>query len=554
MANYIPGLDYTEWEAWGIPVVGSSSALHMSNGSWMCEDHRNNDYANPEVYYSQAAGASGNVRVFNTKLCSWMEITSGLSNTVGTFGTGVAQKFIPSLSPSGTLAAGNTTTRVVLSTALPAAVVANQIANRGDGKGWYVRITGKSAGGSGKTEERRVIANTSGTTPTLELESALSFTPAAGDGYEFLSGSYVIMLTGSVSAGVFKRFDRLTGAVSSLGVAGSCPNLAASANIFVTFDPSYVPNNRKTGEGQVVGAGTYNGGLLGCLTATATAAGTITGEASAGDFGFPANTFRNYAIRIVEDTGTPTAVGQIRPITSHTGGGVTPVYTLASNWTVTPSATAKFVIEHYGDNLMLLPGGSTTVYNYVISTATWDTTKWAVRPTSTQANGAFAELCHGIAPNTLGTYKSSLVFGLRGGTAFFDLFDISAASTGSWVTSTTPLDNSTASLDCWGTSSDSVYMAYNPHTNDGKYIYFLPGATTSTTTSNKNYGRFDVTNLKIQKFSGMKMVGGTTTPASGKSAFIMLCYDGAEKVVSYVTPRPMVASGGPDYWRCLLNF
>lgn len=553
MANYIPGLDYTEWEALGIPVVGSSSALHISNGSWMCEDRRNNDYANPEVYYSQAAGASGNVRVFNTKLCSWMEITSSLSNTVGAFGAGVACEFIPSLSPSGTLAAGNTTTRVVLSTALPAAVVANQIANRGDGKGWYVRITGKSAGGSGKTEERRVIANTSGTTPTLELESALSFTPAAGDGYEFLSGSYVIMLTGSVSAGVFKRFDRLTGAVSSLGVAGSCPNLAATGNNFVVFDPSYVPNNRKSGEGQVVGAGTYNGGLFGCLTATASAAGTITGEASAGDFGFPANTFRNYAIRIVEDTGTPTAVGQIRRITSHTGGGVTPVYTLASNWTVTPSATAKFVIEHYGDNLMLLPGGATTTYNYVISTATWDTTTWAASPSSVRTTGAFSVLCHGVVPNTLGTYKSGIVVAIRGNSAFFDYLDISAAATGSW-SSLNPVDNSTAVLDCWASTSDCVYMAYNPHTQDGKFLYFLPGATSQTTISAKNFGRLDVTNFKISKFAGPKMVGGSATPATSKSAFVMLCYNGTEKVVSYVTPRPSVASSAPDYWRCLLNF
>lgn len=554
--NNYPGFDYPEWEALGIPVTGSSASLHMSNGSWMCEDHRNNNYANPHVYYSQAGGASGNVRVFNTKFCSWMEISSALNNTVGTFGTGLACAFIPSMSPSGTLATGNTTTKVVLSTALPASVLANQLNNRGDGLGFIIRITGKSAGGSGLTEERRVISNTSGTTPTLELDSPLSFTPASGDSYEFLSGSYVIMLTGSVSSGVFKRYDVLTAAVSSLGVAGSCPNLGASANIFIPMDPSYVPCNRVCGEGQLVGAGTYNGGLLGCLTATATAAGTITGETSIGDYGFPANNFRNYQIRIVEDTTTPTAVGQIRKISSHTspGGGAGAVYTLASNWTVTPSSTCKFVIEHYGDNLMLLPSGTTTVYNYVISTATWDTTTWAVRPTSTQQQGAYATLAHGIIPNKLGTLKSSTVYGLRGNTAWADLFDISNGTTGTWITASLPVGNSTAVFDCVGTTTDSVYMAYNPHTQDGKYVYFLPGPTLATTTSNRNFGRIDVTNFTFSKIAGMKMISGSTNPASGKSAFITLTYRGTDKVVSYVTPRPLVASGTPDYWRCLLNF
>ena len=63
------------------------------------------------------------------------------------------------------------------------------------------------------------------------------------------------------------------------------------------------------------------------------------------------NEYRNFQIRIVEDTVNPTAVGQRRNITSHTAGA-SPVYTVPA-WTVTPSANANFVIENNGDRILL---------------------------------------------------------------------------------------------------------------------------------------------------------------------------------------------------------
>jgi alpha-L-fucosidase 2 len=58
-------------------------------------------------------------------------------------GAGACPIFVPSAGPSGALAAWATTTQGALSTALPAAVGINQLANRGDGgtgwsKGWKI--------------------------------------------------------------------------------------------------------------------------------------------------------------------------------------------------------------------------------------------------------------------------------------------------------------------------------------------------------------------------------------------------------------------------------
>lgn len=548
--NYYPGFDYPEWEILGIPAQGTAVSTNLANGTWIAEDYRNNDYAHPLFYWSNA---NSNLKYFNHKLAAWQEISTA-TGIGGTFGQGGTSVFVPSLSPSGTLATGNTTTTVVLSTALPASVLANQLANRGDGLGFIIRITGKSGGGSGKTEERRVIANTSGTTPTIELDSALTFTPASGDGYEFLSGSYVQLNTGALTANQFRRYDCLTGSFSSLSTTNLIATVPATGNILVAFDPGYVPNDRKSGEGQVVGAGTYDGGKFGCLTATASSATSITGETSIGDYGFPANTFRNYQIRIVEDTGTPTAVGQVGRITSHTapGGGAGNVYTVPT-WGVTPSATAKFVIEHFGNNIMGLMGGTTVVYNYSISGNVWDTTTWAARSSSAQSTAAYAALTSGVSPNKIGTKKSSNVFCFRGATNVVDVMDISGAATGSWTNAVTLLDSVTSALDAF-TANDLIHFAYNPHTQDGKYIYYCPGSATNTAAANRNFARIDTTNFKVQKFAGMKAVSGSFTPAGCNASFISLAYKGTDKVAFYVTPKPLLASGTPEFWRCPLTF
>ena len=61
-------------------------------------------------------------------------------------------------------------------------------------------------------------------------------------------------------------------------------------------------------------------GFFDVLTATATGATSITGTVAGADAAVLLNEYRNFQIRIVEDTVTPTAVGQRRNITSHTAG------------------------------------------------------------------------------------------------------------------------------------------------------------------------------------------------------------------------------------------
>lgn len=259
----------------------------------------------------------------------------------------------------------------------------NQWADKGDGNGFMIRITGNSSGGSGKTEERRIVANSgdenlvtvfngtistttltvnniqqgsirpgmmiSGTgvtaattiinqltgttgstgtytvsssqtvstatqitgvlttigtcTPTITLDQPLSFTPQAGDSFELLSGSVMVIGTGSGNANQVHTYDcSLMHASHSLLTSQrfhSVTNLANAASGYLTqacpLDSSLVPWNRIPGEGYLVGASTYDTATLtgtnykntkGCLTATATAnnitAATTTGSSTSG--------------------------------------------------------------------------------------------------------------------------------------------------------------------------------------------------------------------------------------------------------------------------------
>ncbi|HNM25510.1 MAG TPA: hypothetical protein PKL15_08780, partial [Saprospiraceae bacterium] len=179
---------------------------------------RSRGYADPNVF-SQSL-ASSVIQTYNPIIDGWS--FQGISTVGGTFGSGIGWKFVPSQGPSGTLAAGATTTSVVLSSALPAAVEKNQLAARGDGKGYIIRIVDNASGASGKIEERRIIGNTSGTTPTIYLDEPLSFTPTTGSRYEMLSGALYLLTTGASKAWV--RIDVATGAVTTL----STTNLIAT--------------------------------------------------------------------------------------------------------------------------------------------------------------------------------------------------------------------------------------------------------------------------------------------------------------------------------------
>ncbi len=550
-------VDLPEWRSLSQPVANNTTTVIGSGGGGMSEDFRCRDYASPLVYFAVSTSI---IVSYNKHTDAWHTVGNILGSG-GSFGNGSTSVFCPTFSPRGTIAAGATTSKFTLTTALLSSVQINQIANRGDGLGFIVRVIGNGAGGSGKIEERRVIANTSGTTPTVYLDKPLSFTPVSGDTYEFLSGSVLFLNTGtSGTANIFRRYDILTHSSVSLSTTGFIGTIPASTNFLVALDEQHVSHDRNPGEGFLVGAATYDTAgdfTKKCLTATAIAAGTITGQASSGDAAVIANQFRNYQIRIVEDTVNTTAVGQRRRISSNTAGP-SPVYTLATNWTVTPSSNCKFVIENDTDRLLAFVGGSTVTYNYFITNLgntaatanTWDTTSWATR-TNAVATGAMIGHAFGISHNNITENNiKPIIYATRGSGAVYDIFDVAGAATGAWTQGLNMVEYVGVGYEnIIGSIQDLYNYAYDPHSNKGRYFYFFGGSSSSTASSQRSFMRFDLIGNKLEKIAGPKIGTGNNVP-NGKYSFFSVFQDGDTKISFYNTPRPISST---DYFQLMIT-
>lgn len=493
MANaYKKVLDRQQWVQ-----VAPAPNVHAAGGS-LASDLRNDCSRNPFVFYLTSAAI---LNRFNIVQKAWnFCVNPGIS----AFGAGSGIVFAPSLGLNGSIGAGCSTTKIVTKTNMTAVGV-NMLANRGGSGdfGFKVRIIGNATGSSGKVEERWIIGNTGGATPTLLLDTALSFTPADNDTYEILSGRVFMLGSGALAATSWRSFEVATNTLASL----SNTNLAATiANDFsaLALDEQYVPYDHKPGEGFVKGASTYDASFAkGCLLATATAAGTITGQVSAGDAGVLANEYRNFQIRIVEDTAAPTAVNQRRIIASHTalsGGPTGPVYTLGSNWTVKPSDNAKFVIEY--PNLILLWSSATAVtytYNYgaaavnngtnSINANAWHVTYFGNRGGNMGA-GCTSFPSFGIQPDSEKNARHSFIHSFRGGNAVtLDVLDIAGGTGGAWTASAVYDGSGMYSFNTGGCGK------YAPADQEGKFGY-LNGYVASVSTGaglNQMY-RYDVKN------------------------------------------------------------
>lgn len=358
-------------------------------------------------------------------------ISPGLT---GTFGVGATAVFKPAMGPRGSIAAGSTTSVIKLTTALPGTVGVGQLANKGSGVGYAIRIIGNRAGGSGLVQERIIVNNTGATTtPDIYLDSPLTFTPDAGDTYEILSGRVYMLSAGTLAAGCWKAYDVATGVVLANLATTNLPATINTDSAAVALDEQYCCN--ACGEGFILGAG--DGGINGkALTATASTIGTLTGQTVSGDFGLAANEYRNFQIRIVKDTAIPTAVGQRRKIASHTGGAIAPVYTLATNWTVTPSPTCQYVIEH-ANEILLWSSGSANTHTYAeiaigsMTANSWDTTTYSASGSVCAAGVmAFTPFATPIDTQKLNRYSN--VWRFRGGSINLDLLDIAGGATGLW--------------------------------------------------------------------------------------------------------------------------
>lgn len=438
-------------------------------GMGFASDLRNDVTRNPFVYQLTSATVLNRYDIIQK---AWQFVASPA--LTGTFGAGAGCVFAPSLGLSGAVAAGATTTSVPTSTAITAVGV-NMFANRGGGSyGFKVRIIGLSAGGSGKTEERWIVGNTGGTTPTLLLDTPLSFTPANGDRYEILAGRIFMLSAGALVAGMWKSFEVASNTLSGNLSTTNLPATVSTDFSAVALDEQYVPHNKKPGEGFVSDATvTYNGGLLTALDCTAVAASTITGQATGGDVAVLANEYRNFQIRIVEDTTTPTAVGQRRIIASHTAGP-SAVYTLGAAWTVNPSTNAKYVIEN--PNLILLfssASTSTFAYNYSgatinngtgsIANDAWSATYFGARGGAMGA-GCTTVASFGIVPDAAKYSRHSFVHSFRGGGAStLDILDVAGGATGAW--------SNAAVYDGARTLTTGACGKYAPAAQEGRFAY-----------------------------------------------------------------------------------
>ena len=436
-------------------------------GSSMCVDMRSDVSRHPFVLELISTAV---LNRYNIVTKSWQ---LAINPAVAAVAAGSKSCFVPSFAAVGTIAAGATTISFTLSTALPTAVGLNMLANRG-GSGEYgfkIRIIDTTAG---KTEERFIVANTAGTTPTIRVDNAFTFTPASGARYELLSGRVIMLSSGALAAASWRSFEVATNTLANLSTTNLVATVATDSALLV-MDEQYTPYNCEPGEGMVKGAFTYDTNIVSrkALEATAAGASSLTGQAANGDAVIAANEYRNFQIRIVQDTTTPAAVGQRRLIASHTAGP-SPVYTLGTAWTTQPSASAKFVIEQ-PNQIVLRTSANTTTYTYnytdasqnngttTIASNAWSATYFGAAPAANAAGNLWCP-SFGIEVDAARNARHSFNYFFRGGAVTLDVLDIAGGTTGAWTGAIT-YDGAVNSFGA-GTCG-----AYAPYGQEGRFSY-----------------------------------------------------------------------------------
>jgi hypothetical protein len=490
MATTLSFKDIIDQFAWRFTAPGITAMAAGGSVSW---DSRNSTRNTPFNYTLSS----------NTAFAAYSPLTNEFiplpsPALAGTFGAGACSVMHPTQGPRGTIAAGATTTSITLTTALPAAVGNNQLANRGDAEGFTIRIVSPS---SGKTESKQIVGNTAGTTPTITLDSPLTFTPASGDLYEIRSGRVYLLGAGTLAAGIFKAWDIATSSYLTLAQA-NLPATIGGDSSMVALSEGHVTNEAADGN---IG---YFGNITSAAGNTSTTLNTTTGVLPSTLF---TNEYRNFQIRIVNDPTNLTAVGQRRRITSHTSGA-TAVFTVPT-WTVTPSADATFVIENDDDKILLFTNQA-LVYNYNCTANTWDTSTWAA-PVAGGA-GTVAAHCHGISRDVTGNARHSFIYRIRGGNGNqIDVLDIAGAATGSW--SNDIVYGNKGTLFNTGTCG-----AQDPITNGGSYLYLNINGT-------QRHARFDMEHRCLEPLAFLHFGGQGAAHVGGRLGMAWF-FDGATKL------------------------
>lgn len=480
----------------------------------MCSDLRSDVSRMPFVY-----------NIITTAICNrYNIITKGwqlaFNPGMAALAAGSTSCFVPSFGLQGTLAAGSTTTVLKISN-IGTAPGVNMLANRGGSGefGFKIRVTDTTAG---KVEERFIVANDAVTATTIEVDKAFTFTPATGARWEMLAGRVIMLSSGALAAASWRSFEVSTNVFTNLTTTNLPATVGTDSNI-VVLDEQYTPYTCEPGEGMIKGSFLYDSGSQTdryALTATNSALGSLTGQASGGDASVVANEYRNFQIRIVQDTVTPAAVGQRRIIASHTAGA-SPVYTLGSNWSTTPSTSAKYVIEL--PNLIILRSSATTtqyVYNYTdatinngtgsIAANAWSTTYFAAAGNA-HAAGLYQAPAWGIQPDNQKFARQSHIFSFRGGgTTTLDLFDIAGGTTGAWTNGIT-YDGANNAFTTTGVSG-----AHAPFDQEGRFHYINLYVASQVS----QIYRFDTENRVFSPYTPTDFLQTGTSALGGR----MACY------------------------------
>lgn len=500
--------------------VAPAPNAHAAGGS-VCSDLRNDDSRDPHIYQLASATVLNRYNTITKGHGLYVNPTLG-----GTFGAGATCQFIPSFTLVGTTTTPATTTTVSLSGLTSSRV--NQLGPdpyRG-GKGKKIRIIDTV---QGKTVERNIVTTTLGATPTIRVNSSFGFTPANNSRWEIASGRIAMLSAGTASF----KIATTQGALSATASTTNLPATITTDSQMIVLDEQYVPYDNKPGEGMIKGGYVYDtndGVSLYALTATASGASSLTGQAASGDAAVLANEYRNFQIRIVEDTVNTTAVGQRRIIASHTAGP-SAVYTLGSAWSVTPSSSAKFVIEL--PNLLLLRTSvfsTTYTYNYAdaginngtntIAPDAWSSTYFGSTGVGANA-GCMWIPSWGIQPDADKLSRHSYTYFFRGGgSSVMDMLDIAGGTTGAW-TQTTVYETSNATLMGWGSGSCGCYC---PTDNEGRFAYMNFYAASGV---NQLY-RFDVKNRFMIPYTPTDFIQSGTA-ANGCRLASVCAIDGSDK-------------------------
>jgi hypothetical protein len=539
ITNFKDIIDLPEWRPLAVANTANSAVGPMT----LCSDLRNDWTQDPYIYKINTATQ---IEKYHTANDEWT-IPMPVTITAGAVGAGSALIFAPSQGPMGGVSGSPTSTSFTLS-ALPngASVGTNQLSNMGDGVGYKIRVMANGAGHSGVTEVRTIIANTAGTTPTITLDSALSFIPDTGDHYEMVSGTIYILGSGTTAAGYWRSLDIATFTTSSTNLSvGSLTSAIGTETAFVMMDEQYVPYNRKPGEGLVPGNVTYNGGLCNCISATTANLTSITGTDMPA--GLTANEYRNFQLRVVEDSTVPTSVGQRGKIISHTAGA-TGVFTIVG-WDVLPSIGAKFVVELNND-VMLWTGGNSITYSFAAAGFNTAQGSWATVATASTGIasryapsvnsggvGSWAAMSFSIVPDVDRNARHSFIYKFKGAASMvLDVFDIAGGTSGTWATLGSASIGGTLGTNLTtGTSG-----VHDTAGNQGRFFYVNINGT-------QRFMRFDMLNRCLQPWCYLRYA--QSTAVTGNKLSTKTYIDGATKITMLYAMR----HSGNELFGCLLQ-